>query len=859
MNDQLRREEAIFDGALSLPTESRGPFLEKSCNGDLNLRRRIEALLNSHDNTSGVLEHATRQAQIMAGFTGGPIPSEKPGDKIGRYKLLQQIGEGGCGVVYMAEQEEPVRRRVALKIIKLGMDTKQVIARFEAERQALAMMDHPNIAKVLDAGATEAGRPYFVMELVRGTKITDYSDKQSLSTRDRLELFLQVCQAIQHAHQKGIIHRDIKPSNILVTLQDGKPTPKVIDFGIAKATTGQRLTDQTLFTAFEQFLGTPAYMSPEQAELTSEDIDTRSDIYSLGVLLYELLTGKTPFDSKALLELGLDAMRRTIREQEPARPSTRLSTMVGADLSTTANRRHTEPLRLVSLVRGDLDWIVMKCLEKDRARRYETASGIAADLQRHLENEPVSARPPSRFYRLQKLVRRNKVVFGAAGAVAMALLLGLGTSTYLFVKEGRAREAAERAERAQGMAKANAKMEAARSQQVARFLQDTLGGIDPELAKGRDTALLCEVLDRTLARVDRELTNQPLVALQLQMTLARSYSAIGEFVKGEATARSALALCGSVLGKADPAYADALATLGGTLYRQGKNAEAEDLSRDALTIRARSFGSHHEKVAESMQLLGLVLQSRGRLVEAEDLFRKEYAIRGDLFGPRNVIVAQTLNAVAGVLILEGKLSDAENVSHEAFELYRQAGADDDLDLAYLQYNLANLFFEQGRLSEAGDLFRQCLDIRRKGLGRDHIECAVVLSGLASTLRRQGDFASAGPLYQECLAIREKRIPNAWYTFYTRTMLGASLLGQKRYVEAEQLLLSGYEGMKQRENDMRDRYRVFSETIRQLVQLYEAKGESEEAASWRKELAELDKSQTDGSTTSRSAWTSPAPK
>jgi hypothetical protein len=374
--------------------------------------------------------------------------TEQPGDKLGRYKLLQQIGEGGCGVVYMAEQEEPVRRRVALKVIKLGMDTKSVIARFDAERQALALMDHPNIAKVLDAGATDAGRSFFVMELVRGIKITEYCDQNKLDTEDRLGLFIQVCHAIQHAHQKGIIHRDIKPSNILVTLHDGVPVPKVIDFGIAKATQG-RLTDHTLFTAFEQFIGTPAYMSPEQAEMSGLDVDTRSDIYALGVLLYELLTGETPFDTKELLALGLDKLRNTIREKEPERPSTRLRTMLVEDLTTTARRRKTDPPKLIHLVRGDLDWIVMKTLEKDRTRRYETANGLSMDVQRHLNSEPVLARPPSNLYRLQKLIRRNKVAVAAVSGVCLALMVGFGLSLYLFVQERDARQRAMAAEREQ--------------------------------------------------------------------------------------------------------------------------------------------------------------------------------------------------------------------------------------------------------------------------------------------------------------------------------------------------------------------------------------------------------------------------
>ncbi len=348
----------------------------------------------------------------------------------------------------MAEQEEPVRRRVALKVIKLGMDTKSVIARFEAERQALALMDHPNIAKVLDAGATNTGRPFFVMELVRGIRITDYCDQNKLSTEERLKLFAQVCHAIQHAHQKGIIHRDIKPSNIMVTLHDGVPVPKVIDFGIAKATQG-RLTDQTLFTAFEQSIGTPAYMSPEQAEMSGLDVDTRSDIYALGVLLYELLTGQTPFDTKELLASGLDKLRRAIREKEPERPSTRLRTMLNADLTTTARQRHTDPPKLIHLLRGDLDWMVMKTLEKDRTRRYETANGLAMDIGRHLNNEPVVARPPSNLYRFQKLVRRNQAMFVAASAVVLALIIGFGVSLYLLVRERAALQRSVAAEKEQ--------------------------------------------------------------------------------------------------------------------------------------------------------------------------------------------------------------------------------------------------------------------------------------------------------------------------------------------------------------------------------------------------------------------------
>jgi len=437
------RVAAIFNIARKLPIGEQAYYLDGACAGNALLRQRVEELLHAHEAAGAFLPELETEGAVPGAPQINSVPTvtvreealaaEGVGTVIGPYKLMEKIGEGGCGVVYVAEQTEPLRRRVALKVIKLGMDTRQVVARFEAERLALAMMDHPNIAKVLDAGTTAQGRPYFVMELVRGIRITDYCDEANLSTRQRLELFIQVCQAIQHAHQKGIIHRDIKPSNILVTLHDGVAVPKVIDFGIAKATEG-RLTEATVYTQLHQFIGTPAYMSPEQAEMSGLDIDTRSDIYSLGVLLYELLVGSTPFDTKELMALGLDALRKTIRETEPVRPSTKLATLPGEQLTMTAKRRSVDSSRLVHLLQGDLDWIVMKCLEKDRTRRYETANGLAADLKRHLNNEPVVARPPSKLDRFQKMVRRNKLVFAVVLVVTAWLLLALGVATVAAIR-----------------------------------------------------------------------------------------------------------------------------------------------------------------------------------------------------------------------------------------------------------------------------------------------------------------------------------------------------------------------------------------------------------------------------------------
>ena len=437
------KEREIFIGALEMnDPRSRDAYVKGACGHNVDLYQRITNLLKEHDAKDSLL--AQSPLENLVTLPDKRSPTEELGSMIGPYKLLQKIGEGGMGIVYMAEQEQPVKRKVALKIIKLGMDTKHVVARFEAERQALAIMDHPNIARVLDGGETESGRPYFVMELVKGIPLTEFCDKNKLTSQERLDLFIKVCQAIQSAHQKGIIHRDLKPSNVLVTLHHGEPMPKVIDFGIAKAT-NQKLTEKTLFTNYAQMIGTPAYMSPEQAEMSSMDVDTRTDVYSLGVLLYELLTGTTPFPEKELLSQGYGEMQRIIAEQEPERPSVRVSTIQGEQQALTAKNRNEDISTLSKRVSGDLDWIVMKCLEKDRSRRYDTANGLAEDIKRHLANEPVLAAKPTIGYQFTKLYHRHKPAFAAAAGITLVLVIGTGVATAQAFRADKMRDEAVKA------------------------------------------------------------------------------------------------------------------------------------------------------------------------------------------------------------------------------------------------------------------------------------------------------------------------------------------------------------------------------------------------------------------------------
>jgi serine/threonine protein kinase/tetratricopeptide (TPR) repeat protein len=687
-----------------------------------------------------------------------PVPSEKPGDEIRGYKLLEQIGHGGFGVVYLAEQREPVRRRVALKVIKLGMDTKQVVARFESERQALALMDHPNIAKILEAGATETGRPYFVMELVGGIKITDYCEQNDLTTRQRLELFMQVCRAVQHAHQKGVIHRDIKPSNVLVATQDGVPVPKVIDFGIAKATQG-RLTDQTVFTAFEQFLGTPAYMSPEQAQVGGLDVDTRSDIYSLGVLLYELLTGKTPFDAKQLLAAGLEAMRRTIQEKEPPTPSTRLK----QDFETqrTGHPTDSKIKNQKSKIANDLDWIVMKCLEKDRARRYETANGLARDIERHLTNEPVSAGRPSRLYRFEKLVRRNRATAAAIAVVTLVLVLGVTVSTWQAIRatlakreQSRLRQQAQEAQAKEIRERQKAETEAAKSEQVAQFLKDMLGGVGPSVAQGRDTTILREILNKTAERVGNELTNQPEVQIELLNTIGNTYSELGLYERMEETAREGVRLARTYLGERHEATVDELEQLATAQRELGRFEEAETTLRDALTMRRQFFSKNESRLGGVLNSLALVLDSRGKFEEAEAMFAEAVEL-GRKNPQGETDLASALANLGMALRHEGKLAQAEAKYREALAMDRKHLGNEHPNLASSLNSLGTVLRQQGKLQEAEVIFREVLALRRKLLGDEHPNTIISLYNLARTLANESKFAEAEAAYEEVLVALRK--------------------------------------------------------------------------------------------------------
>ena len=710
--------------------------------------------------------------------------------RIDSYVLKRFLGEGGFAEVYLAEQQEPVRRQVAVKVIKRGMDSKMVIARFEAERQALALMDHPGVAKVFDAGTTEpavGGRPYFVMEHVPGVPITEHCDRDKLSIMQRLELLIQVCEAVQHAHQKGVIHRDIKPQNILVAFQDGRAVPKVIDFGVAKAL-NQRLTEQTIFTEQGQFIGTPEYTSPEQAEMTAQGLDTRSDVYSLGALLYQLLTGSLPFDRASLRGAPLSEIQRIIREQDPPKPSTRLSTMIssGGDDSTAAARnRQVEPRALTRLLRGDLDWITMKAMEKDRTRRYASALDLAGDIRRHLKHEPVVAGPPEVGYRLRKFVRRNRALVTAAGVVLAVLIAGTAVSTWQAVRAVRERDRASEAEQVASQERNRAVIaEQVAEENTAFLLKDILGSVDPARAKGSGVTVR-QVLDEASKQVKTKFADQPQLHAAWREAIGATYRALGLHDDAEPHLRAALEIRGQFLDEDPAAFTATLSKLVGLLADKGEYDEAEALCREGLATLRQHLGDEHEEVANCLSGLATLLNRRGDFAAAELQWKEVLAMRRRVLGNEHVQVATALMELAWALQAQGKDAEAEELQREALTMLRKLLGDDHPDTVGALGDLAYLLEVQGKYAAAEPLYREVLAMHREQLGDEHPQVADSLSDLARFLSSKGDYDPAETGFREALAIRRKVMPEEHPDVADSLRdLGRVLLRKRDYAAAE---------------------------------------------------------------------------
>ncbi len=740
MNPDRRPEiTVLFSGAIRLEGDERRRFLDEACAGNEALRAEVESLL-AHDAAASRLlgtDAIGQRMRVLVEDVGLATRTERSPERIGPYRILDVIGEGGMGVVYLGEQEEPIRRRVAVKLIKLGMDTREVIARFESERQALALMNHPNIAQVYDAGTSEEGHPYFAMEHVPGTPIDDYADATRLSVAARLRLFVQACEGVQHAHQKGIIHRDLKPSNILVAVQDGNATPKIIDFGVAKAT-AFRLTERTAFTESGQLIGTPAYMSPEQADLTSLDIDVRTDVYSLGVVLYELLTGSPPFDVGDALRSGLDELRRRIREEMPQRPSTRAR--VGNDPSPALARCAQDGRSLAGELRGDLDWIVMKALEKDRERRYGSVSELASDVLRHLRHEPVMAGPPSALYRAGKYVRRHRV--GVAIAVAFAVLLsafavGSGVQAYRITRE-----------------RDRANQEATTAREVAEFLEGLFESSDPYHVKDKK-ATAREILDAGARRIGSTLREDSLVQARLKETIGRVYRDLGIYPESLRFLESALETRQRIQGPDHSDVVRSLRELGKLHALMDDFATAEARYRQAWDIAERTLGS--DDVERGRVLVGLAnsQRDRGDAKAAEATYDRARAILEQRLGSNDPEFAEVLDSLAGVHLTIGEFDEALALRKRALEIRERARGSDHPDVAFTLARLGRIYDALGDFVRSKESCRRSLDIYARLFGPDHPNVADGMLCLGDSFFAARDYPQAKLWFRRALEIQEK--------------------------------------------------------------------------------------------------------